>query len=94
MCEAGKLNTRAEGLTDSEAATRLAEYGPNVLAKDQRAGFGNPSILNQRQSINPPIKSVPHPPTSLPGHLSLSHSIRIKSAGLWLILGEADEAVS
>ena len=35
-----KLNTRAEGLTDSEAATRLAKYGPNVLAKDQRAGFG------------------------------------------------------
>src|ERR1035438_768846 len=35
-----KLNTRAEGLTDSEAATRLAQYGPNVLAKDQRTGFG------------------------------------------------------
>jgi hypothetical protein len=70
------------------------------LAKDSTnpavpiPALGNPSILNQRQSINLPIKSVPHPPTSLPRHLSLSDSIRIKSAGLWLILGEADEAVS
>jgi Mg2+-importing ATPase len=45
-----KLNTRAEGLTDSEAATRLAEYGPNVLAKDQRAGFGK---LLWRAMLNP-----------------------------------------
>ena len=53
---------------------------------------GNPSIKNQRQPINPPIKPVPHP-TSLPGHLPLSHSVRIKSAEYWLVLGEADEAV-
>ena len=45
-----KLNTRAEGLTDSEAATRLAEYGPNVLAKDERAGFGK---LLWRAMLNP-----------------------------------------
>ena len=30
----------SEGLTADEAAARLAEYGPNVLAKDQRAGIG------------------------------------------------------
>ena len=35
------LKTRREGLTAEEAAARLAEHGPNVLAKDQR-----PSILN------------------------------------------------
>ena len=35
-----RLKTRAEGLTADEAAQRLAEYGPNVLAKDQRIGIG------------------------------------------------------
>ena len=35
-----RLLTRPEGLTTEEAAERLAEHGPNVLAKDQRAGFG------------------------------------------------------
>ena len=35
-----RLATRPEGLTAEEAAARLAEYGPNVLAKDQRAGIG------------------------------------------------------
>jgi Mg2+-importing ATPase len=34
------LGTRAEGLTADEAASRLAEHGPNVLAKDGRSGFG------------------------------------------------------
>jgi Mg2+-importing ATPase len=34
------LRTRAEGLTADEAAARLVEHGPNVLAKDQRAGLG------------------------------------------------------
>ncbi len=33
------LRTRAEGLTTEEAEARLAEHGPNVLAKDQRVGF-------------------------------------------------------
>ena len=33
------LRTRPEGLTADEAAARLAEHGPNVLAKDQRPGF-------------------------------------------------------
>jgi Mg2+-importing ATPase len=45
-----KLNTRPEGLTDDEAAARLAQYGPNVLAKDQRPGFGK---LLWRALINP-----------------------------------------
>jgi Mg2+-importing ATPase len=35
-----RLNTRAEGLTTEEANARLEEYGPNVLAKDKRPGFG------------------------------------------------------
>ena len=34
------LQTRPEGLSAEEASTRLAEQGPNVLAKDQRPGFG------------------------------------------------------
>ena len=35
-----RLNTRPEGLTADEAQARLEQYGPNVLAKDQRAGLG------------------------------------------------------
>jgi P-type Mg2+ transporter len=35
-----RLSTRPEGLTAAEATTRLAEHGPNVLAKDQRTGLG------------------------------------------------------
>ena len=35
-----RLQTRASGLTTGEAATRLAEHGPNVLQKDRR-----PSLL-------------------------------------------------
>jgi Mg2+-importing ATPase len=35
-----KLNTCPEGLTGVEAQARLEQYGPNVLAKDQRAGIG------------------------------------------------------
>ena len=35
-----RLETRPEGLTSTAAAARLAKYGPNVLAKDQRAGIG------------------------------------------------------
>ncbi len=34
-----RLATRAGGLTSREAASLLAEHGPNVLARDQRAGF-------------------------------------------------------
>ena len=44
-----RLNTRAEGLTSEEAKARLAQYGANVLAKDQRAGLGKllwHSVLN------------------------------------------------
>jgi Mg2+-importing ATPase len=36
-----RLATRAEGLRPDEAAARLAEHGPNVLARDQR-----PSLLS------------------------------------------------
>lgn len=35
-----RFATRPDGLTAEQAASRLAEHGPNVLAKDQRAGFG------------------------------------------------------
>ena len=34
------FRTRPDGLTSEEARARLAEHGPNVLAKDQRAGIG------------------------------------------------------
>jgi Mg2+-importing ATPase len=34
-----RLKTRPEGLTAAEAAARLVEHGPNILAKDQRPGF-------------------------------------------------------
>ena len=34
-----RLATRPEGLTSEEAATQLAEHGPNVLAQDQRTGI-------------------------------------------------------
>jgi P-type Mg2+ transporter len=34
-----RMRTRAEGLTAEEAEARLAEYGPNVLARDRRPGF-------------------------------------------------------
>lgn len=33
-----RLKTRVGGLTSAEAAARQVEYGPNVLAKDKRAG--------------------------------------------------------
>jgi hypothetical protein len=35
-----RFATRAEGLTSEESRARLAEHGPNVLTKDQRAGIG------------------------------------------------------
>src|ERR1700693_4857904 len=35
-----RLRTRPEGLTTEEAEERLSEHGPNVLARDQRAGIG------------------------------------------------------
>jgi P-type Mg2+ transporter len=34
-----KLGTRPEGLNDAEVQARLEQYGPNVLAKDQRPGI-------------------------------------------------------
>jgi Mg2+-importing ATPase len=34
-----RLGTRAGGLTADEGSARLAEHGPNVLAKDRRPGF-------------------------------------------------------
>ena len=34
-----RFGTGPAGLTDEEAAARLADHGPNVLAKDQRAGI-------------------------------------------------------
>ena len=35
-----RFATRSEGLTTAEAQVRLAQHGPNVLTKDQRAGIG------------------------------------------------------
>lgn len=45
-----KLETRPTGLTSAEAAARLAESGPNVLAKDQRSGV---YTLLGRALLNP-----------------------------------------
>jgi len=45
-----RLATRPEGLTAEEAAARLVDHGPNVLAKDQRAGIGQ---LLWHAAINP-----------------------------------------
>jgi Mg2+-importing ATPase len=45
-----RLRTRPEGLTLEEASARLAEHGPNVLAKDQRPGFG---VLLWHAVLNP-----------------------------------------
>jgi Mg2+-importing ATPase len=42
--------TRSSGLTADEAAARLAEHGPNVLAKDRRPGMGR---LVWRAAVNP-----------------------------------------
>lgn len=36
----GRFKTRPAGLTPDEAAARLAQHGPNVLAQDQRMGIG------------------------------------------------------
>lgn len=44
------LHTSASGLSSAEAGERLKEYGPNVLAKDQRIGF---FILLRRALLNP-----------------------------------------
>lgn len=46
----GRLATRSSGLTAAEAAERLAERGPNVLANDQRPGMVR---LVWRAAINP-----------------------------------------
>jgi|GEM_PF-1878853 len=45
-----RLATRPGGFTVEEAAKRLAEHGPNVLAKDQRAGIGR---LLRNAVVNP-----------------------------------------
>ncbi|HEX7566512.1 MAG TPA: magnesium-translocating P-type ATPase [Bradyrhizobium sp.] len=45
-----KLDTRPEGLSTAEAQARLEQYGPNVLAKDQRPGIGR---LLWRAVLNP-----------------------------------------
>jgi Mg2+-importing ATPase len=45
-----RLATRAEGLTTGEAESRLAQHGPNVLARDQRPSFAR---LLWRSVLNP-----------------------------------------
>jgi len=34
-----RFSTRPEGLTNDDARARFAQYGPNVLAKDQRTSL-------------------------------------------------------
>src|SRR5580693_10526272 len=45
-----RLGTRAGGLTVEEASARLAEHGPNILARDQRPSLG---MLLWRAVLNP-----------------------------------------
>lgn len=45
-----RLATRPAGLTTGEAAGRLVEHGPNVLAKDRRPGIGK---LLRNAVVNP-----------------------------------------
>ena len=45
-----RMATRPDSLTSQEAARRLIDHGPNVLAKDQRAGLGK---LLKHAAINP-----------------------------------------
>src|SRR5678815_3547203 len=45
-----RLATRAGGLGADQVAARLAEHGPNVLARDRRVGF--PRLL-WRAVLNP-----------------------------------------
>lgn len=45
-----RLNTRAEGLSSTEARARLARFGPNILAKDLRVGVGT---LLRHAVLNP-----------------------------------------
>jgi P-type Mg2+ transporter len=45
-----RMDSRTTGLTAEEARTRLAQYGANVLAKDQRPGFAR---LLWRAVLNP-----------------------------------------
>ena len=45
-----RLGTRPQGLTSEEASARLAEHGPNVLAKDQRPSLG---VLLWHAVLNP-----------------------------------------
>jgi P-type Mg2+ transporter len=45
------LNTRREGLNAAEVQSRLDQYGPNVLAKDQRVGPGRLLIRALRNPL-------------------------------------------
>jgi P-type Mg2+ transporter len=45
-----RLLTRPEGLTSEEVSARLAQHGPNVLAKDQRTTL---AVLLRRAVLNP-----------------------------------------
>src|SRR5579862_544272 len=45
-----RLSTRAPGLTSEDAAARLAEHGPNVLARDEGPRF---ATLLWRSLVNP-----------------------------------------
>jgi P-type Mg2+ transporter len=61
------LKTRSEGLTTNETEARLAEHGPNVLAKDQRTGTGK--LLWHAVLKRFPFREL------------VTHSIRLRGAG-------------
>jgi hypothetical protein len=54
-----RFATRPEGLTAVEARKRIAEHGPNVLAKDQRIGIATliwHAVLNPLESLSKRIQ--------------------------------------
>jgi hypothetical protein len=64
---------------------------------DSLCPSGPAKIIHMKNEIGNaramPESHPSHPSTSIIGRLSLSHALRVKSAELWLRLGEADEAL-
>jgi Mg2+-importing ATPase len=81
------LKTRPEGLTPDEAAARLAEHGPNVLAADQQPGL---LALLWRAVLNPLVillavlASISYATGDLPAALMMLSMIAL-SVGLKLV---------
>ena len=70
-----KFETRREGLTEAEAIERLAKFGPNLFAKDQRVRIG---ALIWHAVINPLV--------SLSKNLRLSTTSQIKLLSSYRVL--------